>query len=131
MPLTYILTPEVEDTVRNAIRQTSAGSYLALDVRTTRQINDKVREVSGNLDQQPHKPVLLTSMDIRRYVRMIIEAEFHGIPVLSYQELPPRFPYRHWEGYRCYEERGKRAGYSDRCSDQTRLARAIGSQPGC
>ncbi|WP_445222844.1 type III secretion system export apparatus subunit SctV (plasmid) [Bradyrhizobium sp. Pa8] len=85
----YILTPEVEDTVRNAIRQTSAGSYLALDVRTTRQINDKVREVSGNFDQQPHKPVLLTSMDIRRYVRMIIEAEFHRIPVLSYQELTP------------------------------------------
>ncbi|MDK1378220.1 MULTISPECIES: type III secretion system export apparatus subunit SctV [unclassified Sinorhizobium] len=85
----YILTPEVEDTVRNAIRQTSAGSYLALDALTTRQIIEKMREATGDLHQQPHKPVLLTSMDIRRYLRKIIEADFHGLPVLSYQELTP------------------------------------------
>ncbi|MDK1492991.1 type III secretion system export apparatus subunit SctV [Sinorhizobium sp. 7-81] len=85
----YILTPDVEDIVRNAIRQTSAGSYLALDALTTRQIIEKMREATGDLHQQPHKPVLLTSMDIRRYLRKIIEADFHGLPVLSYQELTP------------------------------------------
>ncbi|WP_429033824.1 MULTISPECIES: type III secretion system export apparatus subunit SctV [unclassified Bradyrhizobium] len=84
----YLLTPEVEDTVRDAIRQTSAGSYLALDARTTGQIIDAIREAIGNLNQQPHKPVLLTSMDIRRYVRKIIETDLYGLPVLSYQELP-------------------------------------------
>ncbi|GLS30845.1 type III secretion protein V [Mesorhizobium albiziae] len=85
----YILTPEVEDTVRNAIRQTSAGSYLALDPRTTRQIIDKVREAMGNVGQQRHKPVLLTSIDIRRYLRKIIEVDLYGLSVLSYQELTP------------------------------------------
>ncbi|WP_353937540.1 type III secretion system export apparatus subunit SctV [Sinorhizobium meliloti] len=85
----YILAPEMEDTVRNAIRQTSAGSYLALDPDTTRQIIDKMREAVGNVGQQPHQPVLLTSIDVRRYLRKIIEGDFYGLPVLSYQELTP------------------------------------------
>ncbi|MES0139404.1 type III secretion system export apparatus subunit SctV [Mesorhizobium sp. M0016] len=85
----YILAPEVEDTVRNAIRQTSAGSYLALDPGTTRQIIDKVREAVGNVGQQSHQPVLLTSIDIRRYLRKIVEVDLRALPVLSYQELTP------------------------------------------
>ncbi|MEJ0017908.1 MAG: type III secretion system export apparatus subunit SctV [Acetobacteraceae bacterium] len=83
----YVLTPELEDTVRNAIRQTSAGSYLALDPRITKQIVDKVRKAMGDVARQPRKPVLLTSMDIRRYMRKIIEVECADLPVLSYQEL--------------------------------------------
>jgi type III secretion protein V len=82
----YVVTPELEETVRNAIRQTSSGSYLALDPRTTRQIVDRVREATGTLSAA-RKPVLLTSMDVRRYLRKIIEAEFRDIAVLSYQEL--------------------------------------------
>ncbi|RWO99810.1 type III secretion system export apparatus subunit SctV [Mesorhizobium sp.] len=85
----YILTPEVEDTVRNAIRQTSAGSYLALDPGTKRKIIDSVRDAIGDVGPQPHKPVLLTSIDIRRYLRKIIEVDLYGLPVLSYQELIP------------------------------------------
>jgi type III secretion protein V len=83
----YVVTPELEDTVRNAIRQTSSGSYLALEPRVTRQIVDRVRAAAGDLRSQPRKPVLLTSMDIRRYMRKIIEAEFQDLAVLSYQEL--------------------------------------------
>lgn len=85
----YLLTPELEDTIRAAIRQTSAGSYLALDPRVTRQILDRLRTATGAGARQARKPVLLTSMDIRRYVRRIIEAEHQELPVLSYQELTP------------------------------------------
>jgi type III secretion protein V len=41
----------------------------------------------GDVSRQPRKPVLLTSMDIRRYMRKIIEVECQDLPVLSYQEL--------------------------------------------
>lgn len=85
----YILTLDVEDTVRNAIRQSSAGSYLALDARTTQQIIAAIRKAIGPLDQQLGKPVLLTSVDIRRYMRKLIEVDLYGLPVLSYQELTP------------------------------------------
>ncbi|KWV58251.1 Low calcium response locus protein D [Bradyrhizobium macuxiense] len=85
----YILTPEVEDTVRKSIRQTSAGSYLALDPQTTQQIVGRIKDAAGILESLPYKPVLLTSIDIRRYVRKLVEADLYELPVLSYQELAP------------------------------------------
>ena len=83
----YLFTPEIEDEVRNSIRQTSAGSYLALDPNKARQLLANIREAIGDLDKHAQRPVLLTSMDVRRYMRKLIEAEFYQIPVLSYQEL--------------------------------------------
>ncbi len=34
-------------------------------------------------------PVLLTSIDVRRFARKLIESEFLDLPVLSYQEVVP------------------------------------------
>lgn len=85
----YLLTPDVEDTVRNAIRQTSAGSYLALDPNAARKLVQNVKKRVGDVRRQPSKPVLLTSMDVRRYIRKLIEGELYELPVLSYQELTP------------------------------------------
>ncbi|PPQ15247.1 EscV/YscV/HrcV family type III secretion system export apparatus protein [Bradyrhizobium sp. AC87j1] len=85
----YILTPDVEDTVRKAIRQTSAGSYLTLDPLTTQQIVGRIKDAADILESLPYKPVLLTSIDIRRYIRKLIEFELYELPVLSYQELTP------------------------------------------
>ncbi|MFK4532097.1 type III secretion protein V [Bradyrhizobium ottawaense] len=85
----YILTQEVEDTVRKAIRQTSAGSYLALDPRTTQQIVVTIKDAASSPESLPCKPVLLTSIDIRRYVRKLVEVDLYELPVLSYQELTP------------------------------------------
>jgi type III secretion protein V len=31
----------------------------------------------------------MASIDIRRYVRRLIEAEYYELPVISYQELTP------------------------------------------
>jgi type III secretion protein V len=83
----YMLAPGVEDTVRAAIRQTSAGSYLALDPSVTKQLVDNIKRTVGDLRASAHRPVLLTSMDIRRYMRKMIEQDLYDLPVLSYQEL--------------------------------------------
>jgi type III secretion protein V len=83
----YLFTPDVEDTVRNAIRQTSAGSYLALDPNVARKITANVKKKVGILKRHKQRPVLLTSMDVRRYVRKLIEGDLYELPVLSYQEL--------------------------------------------
>ncbi len=83
----YLFTPDVEDTVRNAIRQTSAGSYLALDPNIARKLVTNAKSKVGSLRRQGRRPVLLTSMDVRRYVRKLIEGELYELPVLSYQEL--------------------------------------------
>ena len=83
----YLLDPKIEEMVRKAIRQTSAGSYLALDPPSAKKIVKAVKESTGDLLTQAHRPVLLTSMDIRRYVRKLIEMELYDLPVLSHQEL--------------------------------------------
>lgn len=83
----YLLAPKVEETIRNGIRQTSAGSYLALDPLVTQQFVQQVKKTVGNLSQSRSRPVMVVSMDIRRYVRKLIEMELYELPVLSYQEL--------------------------------------------
>ncbi|WP_252090992.1 type III secretion system export apparatus subunit SctV [Pseudomonas sp. MWU13-3659] len=86
----YLLDQEVEELIRNGIRQTSAGSYLALDPAQSDEFLNKVKDVVGELRDAHAKPVLVVSMDIRRYVRKLIEGIYSDLPVLSYQELTPQ-----------------------------------------
>ena len=83
----YLLAPQVEETLRGAVRQTSAGSYLALDPSVGKRLVEAIKKAVGDLAATTHKPVLLTSMDIRRYLRKLIESELYELPVLSYQEM--------------------------------------------
>ena len=83
----YLLAPAVEETVRGAIRQTSAGSYLALEPSIGKRLVENIKAAVGDLGNAAQKPVLLTSMDIRRYMRKMIEQDLYDLPVLSYQEL--------------------------------------------
>ncbi len=83
----YLLAPSVEDALRTAIRQTSAGSYLALDPAVSKKLLANIKTAVGDLSASAQRPVLLTSMDIRRYVRKLIESDLSDLAVLSYQEL--------------------------------------------
>jgi len=83
----YILDPALEETIRGSIRQTNSGSFMALAPETVQNIAARLKEAVGELSPTPPRPVLLTSMDIRRYVRKMIEVDYYELPVLSYQEL--------------------------------------------
>jgi type III secretion protein V len=85
----YLLAPAIEDELRAAIRQTSAGSYLALDPAASKRIVNAIKLAVGDPSAASQRPVLLTSMDIRRYMRKLLEQELGELPVLSYQELTP------------------------------------------
>jgi type III secretion protein V len=83
----YLLDSDVEEQVRASIRQTSAGSYLAMDPQVAKKIVDNVVKNVGNIQELNNKPVIVTAMDIRRYIRKMIESELYDLSVLSYQEL--------------------------------------------
>lgn len=85
----YLLDPEIEDMVRNAIRSTEKGNYLALEPETTQEIVEAVgKEIASHpFPPGARPPVILTTAEIRRYFRKIIELEFPQLSVLSYQEL--------------------------------------------
>ena len=70
-----------------ATRQTSAGAFLALDPEVTQQFIAALGQTAGQYTQHTQKPVLMASMDIRRYVRRLIEKDHYSLPVVSYQEL--------------------------------------------
>lgn len=73
----------VENMIRESIRQSAVGAYCALEPEQEQQIIVLIRE------QVPAKAfcVLMTSLDVRRYLRKIIEPVMFGTPVLSFQEI--------------------------------------------
>ena len=85
----YLLDPEIEDMVRGAIKQTSAGSYLALDPDSVQLILHSMRTTIAPTPPGGQPPVLLTAIDVRRFVRKLIEGEFPDLSVVSYQEIVP------------------------------------------
>ena len=84
-----LMEPQVEETIRKAVRQTSAGAFLSLDPGSSQRILDALEKAAGKYRASTQKPVLLVSMDIRRYVRRLIESKFYELPVMAYQEVTP------------------------------------------
>jgi type III secretion protein V len=82
-----LLDGEIEETVRNSIRQTSGGSYLSLSPDVSKKIVSRIRDVAVPVLSNGSPCTLITAMDVRRYIRRMIETELPELPVLSYQEL--------------------------------------------
>ena len=82
-----LLEPNVEEVIRKSIRQTSAGSFLALDPQSSKTILADAKRALGN--RKGKNVVIIASIDIRRDVRRLIESEFFDVAVLDYQELTP------------------------------------------
>jgi type III secretion protein V len=85
----YMLDPEIEEIVRGAIKQTSGGTYLTLDPDSAQLILQSIRSTYVPPPPGGQQPVILTSMDIRRFVRKLIEGEFPDLAVLSTHEIIP------------------------------------------
>lgn len=85
----YLLDPEIEDVIRGAIRRTSTGSFLALDPALSHDILQALRREIGTPATAGQPPVMITDMELRRFVRKLVELEFPTLAVLSYQELAP------------------------------------------
>jgi type III secretion protein V len=85
----YLLNPEIEDVIRGAIRRTSTGSFLSLDPTIAHDILDAIRREIAEQPPTAQQPVIVTDMELRRFVRKMVELEFQNLAVLSYQELTP------------------------------------------
>ncbi|MBF0202235.1 MAG: type III secretion system export apparatus subunit SctV [Desulfamplus sp.] len=84
-----LIDPDTEEQIRKSIRQTSSGAFLALTPDVAKKIVAELGKALGSYKKRKQLPVVLASMDIRRYVRKLIEKEFYDIAVVSYQELTP------------------------------------------
>jgi type III secretion protein V len=85
-----LLEPLIEDTIRSGIFQTQTGGYLALDPEIRRSMLLAIARTLEPVKSRGIRPVLLTSVEIRRYVRKLVEEDLPDTSVLSFQELPPQ-----------------------------------------
>lgn len=80
-----LLMPELEEALRQAIRVTAGIQQLAIDPTDAQKIIDAFVAAV-----ERHRPAaILTTVDLRRHVRRMIEQECFDLPVLSYHELMP------------------------------------------
>jgi type III secretion protein V len=83
----HIVDPAVEEAVRDGIRRTPSGSYLAMPPDLARDVIESARSL---VPASPEAPlVLLCQADVRRYVRRLLESDLPDVVVLSYAELAP------------------------------------------
>ncbi|GLU31322.1 type III secretion system export apparatus subunit SctV [Trinickia caryophylli] len=80
-----VLDPEVEQAIRQAIKPTPAGNFLALEPTLIDTLLGNLEGICGS-DPAKHLAVVC-AMDIRRYTRRMIEQRFPSLPVYSFQEL--------------------------------------------
>lgn len=89
--LVYLLAPDIEDVIRTSIVNQSSGSFLALEPDLAQTILNALRHEFDQLPASATQPVILTTQEIRRFVRRLIEVEFYEVAVMSYQELSNDF----------------------------------------
>ncbi|HEX8284507.1 MAG TPA: flagellar biosynthesis protein FlhA [Pyrinomonadaceae bacterium] len=85
----YTLDAEIEDIIGDNIRRTTTDTSLKLNHVLSKSILDALRREIAVLPPTAQKPVLVTEMKLRRFVRGLVELEFPGLTVLSFQELTP------------------------------------------
>ena len=88
----YLLDAGVEDALRNAVRQTTVGEYLALDDGVSAALVDSIRENMREPSEGGTPPIVLSSLDVRRFVRSLMSNNgMREVAVLSYQDLSTEF----------------------------------------
>lgn len=87
----FIIERQTEEIVRSAVRETAKGPYLVLTEEQSEALLSKMRQINPNRAPGQTHPVILTSMDVRRFVRGFLTRNGIDLAVLSYQDLATDF----------------------------------------
>jgi type III secretion protein V len=82
-----LLSPEFEEVVRRGIRQTSGGSFINLEPAESEELMDRLSVGIDSLHIAQKDMVLLCSIDVRRYIKKLIEGRFRELDVMSFGEI--------------------------------------------
>ncbi|MET3597629.1 type III secretion protein V [Mesorhizobium shonense] len=87
----FIIERETENLVRGAIRDSAVGPYLVLGDGQSEMLLSQMRQIHSNPAPGQRHPVILASMDVRRFVRGFLTRNGIDLVVLSYQDLDSEF----------------------------------------
>ncbi|MCZ8650318.1 FHIPEP family type III secretion protein, partial [Escherichia albertii] len=73
--------------IRDGVRPTAGGTFLNLDASEAEMILDNFKLALSGINIPIKDIVLLGSVDIRRFIKKLIESNYRDLEVLSYGEL--------------------------------------------
>ncbi len=82
-----MINAEFEDTIRQGIRQSSGGVYLHLEPEKTNELIQAAEIALENSYLSIRDINMLVPVDIRRFVKKILEGRFPELEVLSFNEV--------------------------------------------
>ena len=81
----WLLSPQTENILREALRQTQTGVFFALDADSSAVLISLLKKAFSVRARR--KSVLLVAQDLRSPLRGLLLEEFNHVPVLSFAEL--------------------------------------------
>jgi flagellar biosynthesis protein FlhA len=84
-----ILDPLVEEMFRRSLREIAAGTGGALDPEEVRRLGVALEAAMTRQRNSGRTPILVTSPDLRRYVRAFVERRSPSLAVVSFREIEP------------------------------------------
>jgi flagellar biosynthesis protein FlhA len=84
------LSPQIEQDILNATQTVEGGgSYAPMDPIQTAEITKATAEAVQTLASSGYDPIVLTTAQIRRFFKQMVEAQVPKLVVLSYNEMDP------------------------------------------
>jgi type III secretion protein V len=84
----YVLDPRIEQAVADSIHPSPAGSALTLDPQVSRSLVDAFAATIAGL-RPGQQLIVVTQMEVRYFIKRLLELQYPDVVVLSFQELPP------------------------------------------
>nr|WP_205347689.1 type III secretion system export apparatus subunit SctV [Pseudomonas allii] len=81
----WLLSPQTENILRDALRQTQTGVFFALDNDSSASLVNLLNQAFSQRSKT--KSVMLVAQDLRSPLRTLLLDEFNHVPVLSFAEL--------------------------------------------
>jgi flagellar biosynthesis protein FlhA len=92
-----VLDPHIEEMFRRSLRELAGGQGGALDPEDMRRLGAAVEAAVGRQRAAGRPTVLVTSPDLRRYVRAFAERRCPSLSVLSFREIEAQTTIRPFE----------------------------------
>lgn len=87
----YVVEPDLENALREALRTTEAGIVLTMPPTLANSFLERIEQVEMPTDPNAPDPVIVTAVDLRRHVAAYLKSHNIPFPVMSFQEVAPEF----------------------------------------
>jgi flagellar biosynthesis protein FlhA len=82
-----VLDSRAEEMFRRSLREISSGTGGALDPEHARILGENLEAAAERMETNGRRPCVITSPDLRRYVRAFVERRRPHVGVLSFREI--------------------------------------------